>query len=338
MLEIDGAEGGGQILRTALALSMLDVEPVRIENVRGNRSSPGLKAQHLTAVETAAAICDADVEGTELESETIVFEPGDPSGGTYEAFIETAGSITLLFETLLPVATRLEEPLVVEAEGGTDVKWSPSLDYYRRVKLPLLRETGLAAAVEPHRRGFYPAGGGRATLRLWPSECSALELGDRGALGGMGIHSTASDGLAESEVAERQARAVREELDGADVDVPVVEREARYVDAPSPGSVVVASVEFEGGRAGFDALGERGKPAEDVAEEAAEQALSFIGGEAAVDAHLADQVLVFLALGGGRVRIPDVTNHVETNLAVLEQFDYGVDCEKLEHGGAVLSA
>jgi RNA 3'-terminal phosphate cyclase (ATP) len=331
MVEVDGSAGGGQILRTALTLSMLSGESVTVESVRGDRSEPGLKHQHLAAVEAAAAVCDADVEGAELGAETVAFDPGEPTGGEYETTIETAGSCTLVFDTIWPVATVIGEPLTLSATGGTDVKWSPPTAYYRRVKLPLLRELGLAATVDPDRPGFYPVGGGGATLRLWPSSVSPLVLDGGPAKGPLraSVHSLASESLADADVADRQAEAAESALDDLNAGpVPeVVRREVTYASADSPGSSVVVGVVDDGVRAGFTAFGERGTPAEDVGREAVAGVGEFLDSGAGVDEHLADQCLVALALGGGRVHTSRTTDHIETNRGVLATFGYDVSVE-----------
>ncbi|QLH79106.1 RNA 3'-terminal phosphate cyclase [Halosimplex rubrum] len=342
MLEVDGSDGGGQLVRTALTLSVLDDEPVEIEHVRGNRSEPGLGAQHLAAVETAAAVADAEVEGAERGSETVTFEPEAVSGGRYEADIGTAGSLTLLFDTLLPLAATIDEPLTVTATGGTDVAWSPPLAYYRAVKLPLLRQFGLAAAVELDRAGFYPAGGGRATLHLWPSDLSRVDLAGPLEPTAARVYSKAAADLADAEVAERQADAATDALHGLGIET--VEHRTGYVASDSPGSALVVRLDgapmgtdgSESGSAGsgprrplagLDAYGAPGKPAEEVAAEVTDQVRRFRGGGAAVDAHLADQLLVFLAVTGGRVAVPGISDHVATERALLETFDrpVGVD-------------
>lgn len=325
MVEINGSAGGGQILRTSLTLSLLSGEAVTVENVRGDRPEPGLKHQHLAAVETAAAVSDASVEGARLGSETVEFDPGEPRGGRYAATIDTAGSLTLLFDTLWPVATAIDEPLVVSATGGTDVTWSPPMAYYRRVKLPLLREHGLAATVGVEQRGFYPAGGGRATLRLWPSSLSPLCL-DGGAGFEASVYSLASESLGDSNVADRQADAAESALDV--LGVGTARRETVYAGADSPGSALVVELDGEGVRAGFDALGEPGKPAEDVATDAVTDVERWLETRAAVDEQLADQLLIPLALGGGRVAVPRVTDHAETNLAVVRAFGYDLTVER----------
>ncbi|AGB15138.1 RNA 3'-terminal phosphate cyclase [Halovivax ruber XH-70] len=364
MRELDGSDAGGQFLRSALSLAAIRGDPVRIENVRGDRSTPGLRPQHLAVVETLADICDADIAGADgsspdVGSETVTFEPGlgaversgssrssDDStereasttteaaipGGAYDVDLGTAGSLTLLFDAVLPLATRLEAPLTLTATGGTDVKWSPTLDYYRRVKLPLLRRFGLQAALSVDRRGFYPAGGGDVTLYLAPSSLDPIRLDERGTLHGVRLYSTESASLADQNVAERQLRAAMERLEGVVVnseqdDDLVTERVVTTARSDSPGSAIVCRLDFETGIAGTDVLGERGKPAERVGEEAATAAVRLVAGTAPVDRHLADQLLVPLALAGGRVRVPAVTDHVEASLSLLDAFGHNLVCE-----------
>ncbi len=328
MLELDGADAGGQFVRTALSLSALEDRPVRIENVRGGRSTPGLRPQHLAALETMATVCDAELSGTDVGSRTVTFDPAGISGGRYSVDIGTAGSVTLLFDALMPLATRLSSRLSVTVTGGTDVKWSPPLDYLRYVKLPLLCRHGLDATVEVSHRGFYPEGGGEATLHLGPSTPEPIDLEERGGLEAVRIYSTEADALADRGVAHRQAEGALERLDLESEGLEVAERVEVTSASPGPGSAVVIRVDCGDSLAGFSALGERGKPAEDVGEDAADATNRFFEGDTPVDEHLGDQLLVFLALAGGRVRLPAVTEHVRTSLALLEEFGVAIDLEE----------
>ncbi|MFP8951871.1 RNA 3'-terminal phosphate cyclase [Natrialbaceae archaeon A-arb3/5] len=361
--KLDGSDAGGQFLRTALGLAVCRNEPIRIENVRGDRSEPGLRHQHLAVVETMAECCDAAVSGAELGSETIGFDPtaetrhaatynerssrttdssgrdGAIAGGQYVVDIGTAGSVTLLFDALLPLATVLESPLSVTVTGGTDVQWSPPIDYFQSVKLPLLRRFGLVAACEVDRRGFYPDGGGRATLHLAPSQLEPIDLHERGAVTGVRLYSTEAASLADRDVARRQAAGARKRLESAlgrtvtsdhgdDSDgsaCELLERRETTAASDCPGSALVVRLEHAHGVAGFSALGERGKPAERVGEDAADAANRFLETDAPVDRHMADQLLVFLALAGGRVRLPTVTDHVEASRELLDSFDVPID-------------
>lgn len=318
MHEIDGAAGGGQIVRTAVTLSALSGEAVRIENVRGDRSTPGMRPQHLAAVEAAAALCDATVEGDEPEAETLEFDPGDIEADDVTVDIGTAGSVSLVADTVLPLATAFDEPASVTISGGTDVAWSPPLDYLRYVKFPLLLGAGLDADLSVASRGFYPVGGGEVELTLRPSELEPLSLTDRGALRRVEVYSVAAAELEDPAVAGRQAAAAAEALpDGVQTPTDV-----SYVETECPGSALVLAAVYEGGRAGFTALGEAGKPSEEVAAEAVADFQAFHDGAGAVDRHLADQLMVPLVLGGGEVLAPAATDHVETNRGVIETFDF----------------
>jgi RNA 3'-terminal phosphate cyclase (ATP) len=334
MREVDGRAGGGQILRSALSLAGIAGEPVRIENVRGDRPNPGLKHQHLACVDAATTVCDADVDGAELGSETVVFDPGDPTGGEVAVDVGTAGAVSLVFETVLPLAVALEDSLAVTATGGTDVAWSPTMDYYRRVRLSLARRFGWRASVDVDRRGFYPKGGGRATLHVEPSETNRVEFARRGAFEGARVHAIASADLADADVHERMTDAAVDAL-RAD-EVAVAETTNAVVDSPSAGASVLVALEYAATTAGFSALGEPGRPADDVGESAAVDALAFharsrtspdLSGPRdppVVDEHAADQLVLPLALAGGRVHPQAVSEHVETNCAVARTFGYDV--------------
>lgn len=330
MLEIDGGEGGGGILRTALSLAAVTGTPVTVENVRGSRPEPGLKPQHRAAVDVLAEFCGAEVEGTELGAETVVFEPGDERACDLEIDIGTAGSVTLLFDAVLPLAAAIDEPLTLTATGGTDVRWSPTLEYLRRVKLPLLARFGLEADLAVERRGFYPVGGGEARLTIRPSSLRPIRLAERSALEDVVVHSIASESLSDQEVAERQAERSLDLLDEAGYPVGV-ETEAT-VESPSPGSALLIRGVYPETLLGADDLGERGRPAEEVAESAVDAFDRAHRGPGAVDRYMADQVVAFLALAGGEVRIPAVTGHVATNLAVIRAFGFEVTVDERADG------
>lgn len=336
MLVVDGAEGGGQLLRTALSLSTVTGTPFRIEAIRGERPNPGLKPQHLTAVEVVAELCDAEVEGAELGADSLTFRPGDERRTSLRADIGTAGSVTLLFDTVLPIAVVGDEPCRLTATGGTDVKWSPTVEYHRSVKLPLLAAQGVDAAIDLAKTGFYPAGGGEATLQVTPAPLSPFDLDRRGDLDGVELYSKASESLADRNVADRQAAHAREKLDA--MGVPATVQRVEYVETASPGSSLLLRADYERTVAGFDALGERGRTSEAVAEDAVRRFTAFHDTDAAVDSHVADQLLVVLALVGGCVRIPALTDHVRTNLALLDRFGSDVDIDRAADGTHLVEA
>ena len=326
MEQVDGGEGGGQVLHLAVSLSALARRAVRIENVRGGREQPGLRPQHVAAVETVAALTEAETEGVSVGSETVVFEPGTRIGGDHTIDVGTAGSVTLLFDAVLPLALAANEPIRVTAGGGTDVKWSPTIDYLRSIKLPVLQAVGLAVTVEDVKRGFYPEGCGQATLKITPSSIEPLHFPRRGELDAVEVRSVATEDLADADVAARQVAGVRSALDEA-VDVPIV-AETESVSAVSTGTTVLIAARYEHVDAGFTALGEPGRPAEAVGGAAAERFLEFHGREGAVDPHLADQLLPFLAAAGGEYTTPASTEHLRSAIPILEQFGEPVEMQE----------
>ncbi|WP_435097629.1 RNA 3'-terminal phosphate cyclase [Halarchaeum sp. P4] len=328
MLTLSGAAGGGQLVRTAATFAALTGRAVEVTDVRGAREQPGLKRQHVAAVEAVAAACDADVEGAAVGSEHVTIDPGTLAGGEARVDVETAGSIPLILDAVLPLAARLDAPYRVTVTGGTDVRWAPPMDFFREVKLPVLRRHGLDASETVTRRGFYPAGGGEVTLTLRPSTFEALDLAERGRPKHIAVESVASESLRDADVAHRQADAAVEALQ-SNAAVPVL-RETSYDRTTSPGSVVTVVAVYEHTRAGFSALGEQGKPAEDVADEAVAAFESFRETAASVDRHLADQLLPFLALAGGTYTTPERTAHLDTHVELLEAFAFDVDVAEAE--------
>ena len=317
-LELDGTDGGGQLLRPALTLSCLGGQAFEMTGIRGDRPTPGLRPQHLACVEAAATLTDATVEGADSGSETLRFEPAHTPRGDVTDDVGPAGRVPLVFDTVIPLAVGIDQPISLTASGGTDVKWAPTLDFLREVKLPLLARTGLAAETRLERRGFYPAGGGRATLHLAPSALRPLSFESRRALV-VSVHAVAASDLAGADVCERALERVRERLT-----VPVAEVTARYAETDCPGFALCLSVAGET-RAGFDALGEKGVPAEDVADEVVDAFDEWLDGAGAVDEYLADQLVVPLALAGGVVSVPRVTPHLRTNLSLVDAFGYDLE-------------
>ena len=317
MLSVDGSygEGGGQILRTALALAALTGVPVRIERIRARRSKPGLRPQHLTAVQAVARVCQAEVTGVHLGSQALTFRPRTPQGGHYCFDVAettgSAGAVTLVAQALLPPLFKAESPTTLILKGGTHVPWSPPSHYLSHVFLPALAGMGAEAELTLERWGWYPRGGGELRLTI------------RGArsLSGVQWHTPAKNSVFRAlsaaaklreHVARRQAARLAARLDAT---VPV---EIIPASGQDPGSLVF----LWGPQAGFTALGARGKPAEQVADEAVEAYLAFRARGAAVDRHLADQILIYLALAKGPSRFTTeaVTSHLITNVWVIEQF------------------
>jgi RNA 3'-terminal phosphate cyclase (ATP) len=326
MIEIDGSKGGGQMLRTALTLSVVRQESFRMENIRGSRSNPGLKNQHLECVKTAQRISDAEIEGDEIGSEELVFEPQELNSDPFTANIGTAGSITLLYDTVLPITSQFDSSFRLTAKGGTDVKWSPTFAYLKNVKLPLISEFGFSGELELEKTGYYPTGGGEAILETEEHSLDRVELTDRGELERFEIYSKASLELKEQNVADRQADEAERMLKNSHISVPV-EKQVEYEKTDSTGSSLLIKAVYENSVAGFDTLGEKGKRSEEVAKEAVQGFKKFHSSEAAVDEYMADQLLVFMAIIGGELTIPEITSHVETNLEVIRKFGVETDIQ-----------
>jgi len=318
MLEIDGAfgEGGGQVLRSALALSLLTGTAFRLFNIRARRSKPGLMAQHLKAVEAAAVVGDAHVEGAALGSPALVFVPRRISCGDFRFDIGTAGSAALVLQTVLLPLSRASGASHLTITGGTHVPWSPCVDYLQLQWLPYLREIGIRAEVRLDLAGFYPRGGGCIHASIHPSTARrSLQLTNRGTLGAIrGISAVANLDVG---IAERQRRQALHRLAGRPVSIEVVSLAAR-----SPGTMLLLLAEFDQARACYFALGARGKPAERVADEAVDGLEQFLASDGAIDEYLADQLILPLAAATGTstLRTSTVTQHLVTNCDVVRRF------------------
>jgi RNA 3'-terminal phosphate cyclase (GTP) len=317
VLEIDGStgEGGGQILRTALVLSLLTRKPFHMHSIRAGRDKPGLKAQHVHILEALRRLSASEVRGAREGGSDVSFVPAPVTGGRLALDIGTAGSITLLLQSLLPAATLGEAPTELDVSGGTDVRWSPTMDYFREILAPLA--PGLSLDVR--RRGFYPRGGGRVVASIQPRPVAPIHRVERSRLKRILIRSVAAKELEKARVAERQIKGARRILSSYRTSF---EESTEYCDSFSTSTAVTVVAEFERGeRLGADALGERGKPAEDVGEEAARRLMEEMRSEAPVDRHAGDHLVLWLALAGqGAIRVSEMTEHTRTNLWTCEQF------------------
>lgn len=317
MLDIDGSygEGGGQVLRTALALSSATMTPVKLRNVRGERDPPGLKPQHLAAVELLGDVADAEVEGASLGSEDVVFEPRGVDSGSYSVDVGTAGSTTLVAGAAVLAAAATEAELQLEVTGGTDVRWSPPIDYFEHVTLPLLEKAGVEADVEVLRRGHYPEGGGRIRVQVSDVDLQPLDITHRGEL--RGIQGRCHVSNLPGHITERMAEAARGTLAEEDVDVEIEELDE---DADSTGTSIVLWAIYEETVLGASALGECGVPAEEVGETAACRLLEEMDADGTVDGYAADQLAPYLAVSGGEYHAPEVTSHLETCVWLCRRF------------------
>lgn len=318
MIQIDGSyrEGGGQIVRTATALSTYVEEPVKIDKIRANRSNPGLRPQHVKGIETLARLCDADLEGVKEGSQEIEFIPSEFKPRDLKVDIGTAGSVTLLLQSLMFPLLHSEEEVKVVVMGGTDVKWSPPVDYLRKVLLPILNNHGYNVHLELEKRGYYPKGGGKVTLRVKSSELESFDLTEKESVKDIKGISHASEHLKDADVADRQKKAARKAVWEEFEISPDIE--TRYMDSACPGSGIQLWVETESSRIGGNALGEKGKRSEEVGKEAAEDLIR--NSEGAVDRYAGDQLLPFLATAGGNIKVSEVTEHCHTNQWVIQRF------------------
>lgn len=328
MLTIDGSfgEGGGQILRTALSLSVRLREPFRITDIRPRRSPPGLRPQHLAAVLAAAEISDARVVGASVGSRELTFIPQRAAFGAYRFSIGTAGSTTLVLQTLLPALMTASDASSVRIEGGTHNPRAPTYEFLARAFLPLIERMGPKIRPTLLRPGFYPRGGGEVHVDIVPAERLApFRLHERGGLRRLSVGVQLSK--LPRHIGQREIAVLKEALPLAPdaIDLRVIE------DSFGPGNVVSVECELENVTEVFTAVGERGVPAEKVASEAAQAMSRYWRSGAAVGEHLADQLLVPLALAGsGSFVTSEPTRHTLTNIEVIRQFvDVDIRCSRL---------
>ncbi len=316
-VEIDGSkgEGGGQVLRSSLALSLITGKPVRIHNIRARRSKPGLLRQHLTAVRAAKEIGQAEVVGDEMRSSALEFTPKAITHGDYEFAVGTAGSSTLVFQTVLwPLVVTPGRSRVV-FEGGTHNPKAPPFEFISRAFLPLIRRMGARVDATIERYGFYPAGGGRFAVTIeggvtW----RPLHLQERGSL--TRIRAEALWANLPKGVADREIKVLRDELE-----LKRDSLKARKVDSVGPGNAVLVELESAGCSEVFADFGARGRPAEEVAKGAIAEVRRYLDAGVPVGPHLADQLLLPMALAGaGSFCTMAPTLHTTTNIEVINRF------------------
>jgi len=337
MLTIDGSfgEGGGQILRTSVAMAAITETPVRIRNIRSNRPNPGLSAQHLTAIEAVASLTDAEVSGLALRSTEVTFVPGEIRGGTYRLDIGTAGSISLLLQCLIPVVLHSPETVLFDITGGTDVNWSPPIDYLRHVTLSALALAGCGVEIEVLRRGYYPRGGGQIWALITPSRISGVDFErmDANTVYGCSHASRLPEHVVKR---QRDAAATRLEEHGYAADIVTEHnpsapkgskgRKGNKAGENDKGSRGGSGSTGSGitlwcGLMGGSALGERGKPAEVVGSDAADSIIMELDSGATVDVYLADQLIPYMAIArSGSFAVRELSLHTKTNIWVCEQF------------------
>ena len=308
-------EGGGQILRTSLALGLVTGTPFRIENIRAGRKKPGLLRQHLTAVNAAASV-GAEIQGAELGSSAIEVRPGRVSGGDHHFSIGSAGSACLVLQAVLPALLRADEESRIVLEGGTHNPYAPPFDFIERVFIPVLSRMGASVKAELERPGFFPAGGGRFRVVVQPvSELRAIEILERGAIVNHCARALVSN--LPGSIAKRELAVVRERLGWEEENLHVVQND----DTPGPGNVLLLELVSEHVREICSAFGEREVRAESVARRAVGLMRRYIASGVPVGAQLADQLVIPFALaGGGSFRTLPLTEHSRTNISVVKHF------------------
>ena len=322
MIEIDGShgEGGGQLLRMAVALAAVTRTPVTVDRIRAGRPNPGLAPQHVTAIRAVAELASAEVEGLEAGSARVTLRPGDLVGGDHAFDVGSAGSVTLVLQSCLPVAFAAAESTHLRVVGGTDVRWSPPLDAFARVFLPWIRRLGGQADLLSHRRGYYPRGGGEVELAVQPtSTWSPIQLSDPGAL--ERVRGIAHVSNLSEDIPKRMKHAALRRLHGVQ-DAKIEERVYPSEDAVGQGGALVLWAEREHTLLGADSLAVRGKSSERVGEEAAESLEAEILSGATVDAHTADRIVTFLALADrpSAFMVREVGGHLRTMAWLIPQF------------------
>ncbi len=325
MIEIAGdmLEGGGQIVRTTIALAALTGKEVRITRIRDKRPNPGLQAQHVTAVKALAAISAAETEGLASGSRELIFRPHGHSAGNFRFDVGTAGSVPLILQAVMPSAAYAPSRVEFELTGGTDVPWSPTIDYVRLVEMPILQSMGYQAALSVRRRGHYPKGGGEVRMTIDPPRAlRAVRLVKRGAV--LGVEAISHCVKLPSHVAQRQAAAAKEKLEAGGVrDVNVAIETYPPGEDPhlGPGSGITLAMKFTNGPIlGADNIGQKGKPAERVGEEAASRLLTESNSNSTVDRHMGDILIPYMAVAEGlsEIHVSEITTHTLTNIKVAE--------------------
>ncbi len=323
MLKIDGSMGHGQVVRTAVSLSALTLEPVTVYNIRKDRPNPGLAAQHKTGIEVLADFCDAEVDGLEIGSTEVKFNPSKIDVPDKKKIdIGTSGSISLLLQTLTPICLFAGKQIELDITGGTSGLGAPTIEYLNYVTFMNLKMMGI-----PHpgmilkKQGFYPKGGGNVIVRFYPIEkIKSIAVFERGSI--LSFSGKSVVGSLPEHIADRQSQSAKEYLENVGIlEEKEYNIEKSVVDTDSPGTSITVCANCQNGVLGADNLGERGVPAEDVGRIAAEELHESLKTDAPFDKHMGDQIIPFLGLAKGNsiVNVDKITDHCKTNIKVVEK-------------------
>lgn len=317
MIEIDGQHSGGQSLRSALSLSVLTGKPFKIINIRGKREESGLKNQHLAAVNAMAYLCNAKLIGNKLGSKELEFYPGKIDKTKIDIDIKSAGSSTLILQTIIPACLNYDKKLIINIKGGTDTTHCPMSLYFRGVFCDFLYRIGLDFNFDIKRFGFYPKGGGEIYFELNPNHSlKEINFTDRGEIKWIDVNTVASSDLEKRDVIKRLIQGYKENIKS---NIKINYRE-HYVDTLNTGCFIHSHVHYENYKVGDGVLGERNKKSEDVGRECAEKINKLINSKG-VDKYAADQLMIYMAIKGeGKVSASEITDHILTNKDVIEKF------------------
>lgn len=333
MITIDGSIGYGQVLRTSIALSALTLRPLKITNIRKNRPNPGLQAQHLMGVEISGEFTNAKIKGLELQSTELEFIPESHNIRNKKIDIGTSGSISLLLQTLTPLLIFADDEVILDIIGGTAGLGAPTIQYMQHVTFPILNKFGIPLPeIEVVKEGFYPKGQGEVKIKFKPvKKLDPVKILERGKI--KSIKGISVVGSLPEDIAKRQAHAVKKIL--VENNFPDAQVEKKIVDTASPGTSITLWSECENSVIGSDNIGEKGKPAEKVGQEAVMELMKSLESNAVVDKWMADQIIPFMAIAGSsEIKVEKVTDHCRTNIKATEQI-LGIEFDVAENSGII---
>ena len=332
-MHIDGSygEGGGQILRNAVAISVLTKKPIEITNIRANRLNPGIKPQHYAAIKIIRKLCNAEISGLNIGSSSLTFSPGEITGGEYDFDIGTSGSIILVFQACMLCSLKTKTPIIIRVIGGTDVKWSPSWDYFKHVFLPIMEKMGLQLSSHLIRRGYYPKGGGEVVLTINPlKEIQPLQIDKKREFTTVeGIINIAN--LPEH-ISERMKRTAIKTLFKKNLQASL---KIEKTTSLSAGTGMTMWVQKCNAILGATVLGEKGLPAEKIGENVAAELIREIESGATLDTHVFDQIIPYMTLSRDNEQssciVREISSHAQTNMWLIRQFFDNKDIFHIEN-------